>query len=100
MLGEARNRVVDLLSLKLYQRLSLAWFMMSESSGSDIPEGETRQTSNHTFTKHLPAVAFSHYESRDEVRELDYTPTINRNDHFALSSFVSFSPPYPIVCSM
>lgn len=76
------------------QRLSLAWSMMSESSGSDIPEGETRQTSNHTFTKHLPAIAFSHYESRDEVRELDYTPTINRNDHITLLVFVTFTPCY------
>lgn len=48
------------------------------SEGSAIPEGETRQTSNHTFTKHLPAIAFSHYESRDEVRELDYSPCVNR----------------------
>lgn len=55
---------------------------MSSGSGiSEIPEGETRLVSNHTYTKHLPAIAFSHYESRDEVRELDYTPCINRNDH-------------------
>jgi hypothetical protein len=40
----------------------------------DIPEGEVRQTGRDTFKKHLPAVAFSHYESRDEVRILDYTP--------------------------
>lgn len=50
------------------------------SEVSEIPEGETRQTTNHTFTKHLPAIAFSHYESRDEVVELDYTPCINRNN--------------------
>ena len=52
---------------------------MSESEFSvDVPEGEVRQTAPDTFKKHLPAVAFSHYESRDEVRMLDYTPCINR----------------------
>ncbi len=50
----------------------------SDSDVSSIPEGETRQTSTHTFTKNLPAIAFSHYESREEVRELDYTPCLNR----------------------
>ena len=52
------------------------------ASGSEysveIPEGETRQVSRDTFKKHLPAVAFSHYESREEVILLDYTPCINR----------------------
>ncbi len=39
-------------------------------------QGEVRQVSRDTFKKHLPAAAFSHYESRDEVRILDYTPLV------------------------
>ena len=34
--------------------------------------------SRDTFKKHLPESCFTHYQSRDEVRLLDYTPCINR----------------------
>ena len=68
---------------------------MSDSEYSvDIPEGEVRQTSRDTFKKHLPAVAFSHYESRDEVRILDYTPCINRK-----SRIVVVIPPQHVLSS-
>jgi hypothetical protein len=43
----------------------------------DIPEGEVRQMNKNTFKKHIPAAQFSHHESREEVRVLDYTPCIN-----------------------
>ena len=48
--------------------------MMSER-GEDH---QLTKPADHFFSKRLPADAFSHYESRDEVRTLDYTPTINR----------------------
>ena len=46
----------------------------TDDSGSDPGKPSEDDT---FFTKRLPANAFSHYESREEVRLLDYTPTIN-----------------------
>ncbi len=64
----------------------------------DIPEGEVRQTSRDTYKKHLPAAAFSHYESRDEVCILDYTPCINRTCGVVGAGELPISPCHS-VCS-